>query len=180
MQRHCICLDLARSANRTEVVFVRHHAEASKSTGTARIAELVLERSRMLSLGFDRRPCDAELGTLGDAWLLYPGGACLRPGESLPERLVVLDGTWAQSRRMLRRLSALQGLRRLSLPPPEHDQEQPFLRKSPHPLGYSTIGAVAAALDLLEGAAIGAPLGRAARLHTERVLRARYGRWGLP
>jgi DTW domain-containing protein len=174
VQGHCICAELGISANRTEIVFVRHHWEAQKSTGTARIASLVLERSRIVELGYDAVHCDAELETLEAAWLLYPGGAPAHPGEPAPDRLVVIDGTWAQSRRMLRRLPSLQRLRRLSLPPAEV-QAQPALRQSPRPGAYSTIRAVAAALSLLEDASVAAPLEHAARLHVERVLRARFG-----
>jgi DTW domain-containing protein len=173
VQAHCICSELRPAANRTEIVFVRHYLEAYKSTGTARIATLVLERSRVVELRFEAAPCDAELAALGDAWLLYPGGGDVQAGDR-PERLMVIDGTWAQSRRMLRKLPALHGLRRLSLPAPPIEVGK-VLRKSPHASGYSTIRAVAAALEALEGPEVAAPLEQAARLHTHRVLLARHG-----
>ncbi len=179
VRQHCICAELERSDNRTEIVFVRHHWETHKSTGTARIAALVLERSRIVELGYDSEVCDAELSALEGAWLLYPGGEGSAPGER-PERLMVIDGTWAQSRRMLRRLPALQGLRRYSLPVQTSPSPGPVLRRSPRADAYSTISAVAAALALLEGPSVGAPLDHAARLHAERVLQARYGAAGLP
>ncbi|HVJ15419.1 MAG TPA: tRNA-uridine aminocarboxypropyltransferase [Polyangiaceae bacterium] len=172
VEQHCICAELGRSENRTEIVFVRHHWEAHKSTGTARIAALVLEKSRIVELGYDTALCDAELATIDGAWLLYPG-APAAPSEAAPERLMVIDGTWAQSRRMLSRLPSLQRLRRYSLQVPP--SAQPALRKSPHASGYSTIRAVAAALAELEGPGVGAPLEHASRLHIERVLLARHG-----
>jgi DTW domain-containing protein YfiP len=177
VRQHCICAELGRSANCTEIVFVRHHWEAHKSTGTARIAALVLERSRIVELGYDSRVCDAELAVLENSWLLYPGGTQAIPAEH-PQRLMVIDGTWAQSRRMLRRLPALQRLQRYSLPALPCSTR--VLRQSPRAGAYSTIQAVAAALALIEGPSVGAPLEHAGRLHAERVLQARYGAAGLP
>lgn len=167
----CICGALERADNKSEIVFVRHHWEAFKSTNTARIALLVLERARLIEYGFDPRPANAAIAELEGACLLYPGGPSSPPPPGRFQRVVILDGTWAQTRRMLRRLPAAATLPRLSLPP--RASEGVRLRQGHLAEGLSTIEATAFALELLEGRAVAAPLERAARLHVESVLAVR-------
>ncbi|MCC6333625.1 MAG: DTW domain-containing protein [Myxococcales bacterium] len=173
---HCICALLPVVRPRTGVVVVRHAREANKSTGTVRVAALALPEARVLEYGEDTQPAQAQLGPL-----LLPGTHLLFPSEeSAPwdgaqvQRLVVLDGTWRQARRMFHRLPALHALPRLALPAKEEAVLR--LRESPHGEGRSTLEAIADALLLLEGDAVAAPLHR---LHTgfvEAVFKAR-GVW---
>src|SRR5689334_6759639 len=102
----CICGDVPRVETRTEVVVVRHEREAWKSTGTARVALQALARSRLVDFGDDPPLCDAELQPLvKDAALLFPEtGLEAAPLVEKPKRLIVLDGTWRQTRRMLKKL----------------------------------------------------------------------------
>jgi DTW domain-containing protein YfiP len=171
-EAHCICAALERVENATEVVFVRHHWEAYKSTNTARIALLVLGRARLIEYGFDPRPANAALAELENACLLYPGSAEVSPTP--PPRydsVVILDGTWAQTRRMLRRLPALAKLPRLSLPPRAVATEK--LRHGHLAEGLSTIEAAAGALELLDGSEVGLRLERASRLYVASVFAVR-------
>jgi DTW domain-containing protein YfiP len=171
-EAHCICGALARVENPTEVVFVRHHWEAFKSTNTARIALLVLGKARLIEYGFDPRPANAALAELENACLLYPGSGETKEGP--PPRydsVVILDGTWAQTRRMLRRLPALAKLPRLSLPPRASGADR--LRHGHLAEGLSTIEAAAGALELLDGPEVGAPLERASRLYVASVFAVR-------
>ena len=168
---HCICADIPRIANQIEIVIVRHQWEQRKSTGTARIAELALERCRCLQIGYDPAPVDQQLAALTDAWLLFPdGGRAVLP-TTRPGRLVVLDGTWAQVVRMRRRLGALAELPRFSLPPKPVPPLR--LRRSARPEDRSTLEAIADALALLEGDATSGPLSLLHDRYVHRVLRAR-------
>jgi DTW domain-containing protein YfiP len=171
-EAHCICAALEHVENSTEIVFVRHHWEAFKSTNTARIALLVLGRARLVEYGFDPRPANAALAELQNACLLYPGSAEASPSKAPRyDCVVILDGTWAQTRRMLRRLPALAKLPRLSLPPRAGVTEK--LRHGHLAEGLSTIEAAAAALELLDGPEVGAPLERASRLYVSSVFAVR-------
>jgi len=165
--RHCVCAELPRVDNTTQVVILRHETEAQKSTGTARIAELVLRRVRVVPHSIDRVQL---LPMLENCWLLYPGGPS-KPAALPPQCLIALDGTWAQSRRMLKRMPELAELPWLSMPPKAKATLQ--LRSSPHLEGRSTLEAIADALAILEGDAIADPLHRAHQLFVQRVLRAR-------
>src|SRR3954467_3743082 len=72
----CVCelIGVARES-RPQILVVRHHWEAFKSTGTARVASLALANLRIVDMAAENpEPVRAELRALEDAWLLYPSG----------------------------------------------------------------------------------------------------------
>lgn len=167
----CLCPQVRPVQTRTELVVVRHALEGTRSTNTARLAALVLPRLTLVDHGHPDGPFDEGLLSGPDTWLLYPGAEpCAEPPPV--KRLVVLDGTWSQARRMLQRLGALRGLPRLSLPAPR--APLPNLRKPRVEGGMSTIEAIAAAIELLEGEAAAQPL-RDVLLAQVRAVRAARG-----
>src|ERR1051325_810405 len=118
---HCIC-ELVGPARESQppIVIVRHHWEAFKSTGTARLAGLALSNSRILDMtAEDPTPVRAALREIQGAWLLYPDGSSTHAAREVPaprpQALIVLDGTWRQTRKMLRRLPELSRLPLYSL-----------------------------------------------------------------
>ncbi len=163
----CICGDLVPVAEHTEVLVLRHAKEGFRTTNTARVAEMALARCRVL----EWTGRDVELPPLDGAWLLFPGDGPSTPAGPPPSRLVVLDGSWRQARRIFLRCPALHGLPRLSLAPPR--VAAPRLRASPAPEAMSTLEAIARALELLDGPAVGEALDRAHALATKRVLASR-------
>ncbi len=165
----CACSFLAPLGVRTRFVVLRHVREADKSSNTARWAALLLPGCELRTWG--ARPDVAllrDVGQPGD-WLLFPGqGPSASPPLSPvpPVRLVVLDGTWRQARRMLRALPALQTLPRLSVAP----RPRRFgLRAAPSPSHLSTLEAMSSAVALLEGEALAEALDAC---HLELVARA--------
>lgn len=155
----CLCgqVPLVHTATRFEVI--RHVREAGKASNSARVARLAMPSLRLHDYGapgprFDPAP------------LLGPGCALLFPPEedgssalADPTRvrsLIVLDGNWSQARRMARRIPGVFLLPRLALPPP--DAERARLRRPPTTGGMATLEAIAAAVALLEGDAVAAPL----------------------
>jgi len=135
---------------RTEIVIVRHTLERMKNSNTARLVALALPRARIV----DHPGPPPELPE--DTWLLYPEGAA--PAGPPPRCLVVLDGSWPQTRRMSQRIEWLRGLPRLALPAPT--RPLPRLRVQRSAGGMSTLEAVSGALRLLEGEAVAEPLDR--------------------
>lgn len=174
----CLCAELPHVPTRTQVVVVRHAREADKSTGTARIAGLSLPNSALIDFGEASEVVDDEVRPFtANAWLLFPSdedAVPLPPGA--PAALIVLDGTWRQTRRMLKKLPSLARLPRLALPAKVSAPLR--LRESTSPDNRSTLEAIADALTLLEGEAAGAPLHQIHALMVERVFRAR-GVWEL-
>jgi DTW domain-containing protein YfiP len=153
--RLCVCSAVPRLEVRTEVVIVRHRAERRRASNTGRLAAAALASARVIEYGDDERvparlALPVSLASAG-TWLVYPEGApCANPTPP-PIRLVFLDGSWSQARRMRRKLLALRGLPVWRLPIEEVSRQR--LRHSPGAGRVSTIEAIAVALRLCEGEA---------------------------
>ncbi len=160
-QSACICQWITPTQHATEVLILQHPLEVDHAKNTARLLHLSLPRSRMLTgEAFDEASLRDAMAEPKYTVLLYPpteyeGHA----SPAVPEpallsdpsnvRLVVLDGTWRKSRKMLHRSPLLQGLPRLSLadaPPSGY-----AIRKAHKPGQLSTLEATLAALAQLEG-----------------------------
>ncbi len=172
-EQWCLCPDVPRIAARTEILVLRHGWESRKSTNTARIAALALPRLRVVEYD-PGTPPDVE-GLVADAapaWLLYPGsGAEPVIPEGTPRTLVVLDGTWTQTRKMSHKHPALFRLPRLSLAPASSPVRR--LREAPSADARSTLEAIADALEVLEGPEVSGPLHALHAIMVERILAAR-------
>lgn len=170
----CICARVPRVAARTSVLIVRHVIESYRPSNSARIAALALADCEVVKYGapgerFDERRLREE-GT----WLLYPDGPTPAPDGPRPRRLVVLDGTWRQARRMFLRLPSLRSLPRLSLATPP-DPPGRRLRRGRSPHEMATLEAIGRALRLIEGDPVGRPLLDLYRLFVEQALAAAAG-----
>lgn len=169
----CICACVQPVCHTTEVLVLQHPMEVTHPKGTARLLQLSLPRSQ-LTVGEAWAP-EALQPLLSGAWdgapapaltlLLYPPAPpdtslplALPPPwdmtdlQSLPAtaavRLVVLDGTWRKSRKMLYLNPALQQLPRLPLH--ELPDSRYAIRKAHKPGQLSTLEATWAALRQLE------------------------------
>ena len=164
-QAACICRWITATRNQVDVLILQHPLEVHHAKGSARLLHLSLQRSRLhTGEAFAAEELRAMLQQplpAGEpaAVLLYPDSpgmpspppldpAALRtPGHV---RLVVLDGTWRKSRKMLYRNPLLQQLPRLPL----HDAPASRYRiRQAHQAGQlSTLEAVCQALMHLEQA----------------------------
>lgn len=137
------------------MLILQHPLEVAQAKGSARLLHLSLPNSRLL-IGETFDP--SELQRLMDAGdrvniLLYPEEAQAPPEAANPLdpaliRLVVLDGTWRKSRKMLHLNPLLGALPRLALqaPPPSRYR----IRKAHLPGQLSTLEATCLALRQLE------------------------------
>lgn len=171
---YCMCALIGSGfASQPQILVVRHHWEAFKSTGTARLAALALDNLRILDMAPENpEPVRSELAALANAWLLYPDGARAPTGEA-PHTLVVLDGTWRQTRKMLRRLPELSRFPRFALASRADDSARERLREPPRPGARSTLESIADALSTLDSPACGQ---RLLDLHQAFVERTRQSR----
>jgi DTW domain-containing protein YfiP len=150
-----MCAEIPRLATRTEVWILRHTLERHKHSNSARWAELALPSCRIIDYGGrDQHRFDATPWADADLWLVYPGASGKARPVGRPRVLLFLDGTWAQTRRMLQRNPGLVALPRLSLDggPPRRR-----LRRPPQG-GLATLEAIAAALGTIESQAVAAEL----------------------
>jgi DTW domain-containing protein YfiP len=141
-----MCGEISPMPTRTRIVIVRHAGEQFRSSNTGRIAAMALRGAELVDHGLPRRR--VVLPPAPGTWLAWPEGAPARAAPvPPPARLLFLDATWHQARRMRSRLPWLRGLPVLSLPIAE--VPAPRLRASPGRGRVSTIEAIAAALRLL-------------------------------
>ena len=165
-QPTCICQWIAPVDTGVDVLILQHPLEVANAKGSARLLHLSLPGSVLLAgEAFDHDALHALLHEGGRTpVLLYPESIdatapALDPARlSDPStlRLVVLDGTWRKSRKMLHLNPLLQSLPRLALQgmPASHYR----IRKAHAPDQLSTLEATAYALMRLEGAARFEPL----------------------
>jgi DTW domain-containing protein YfiP len=172
---YCLCELLAiAQPSQPRILIVRHKWEAFKSTGTARLAGLALSNLSILDMAAENPdPVREQLRGLDDAWLLYPGQGEPGAARKAPHTLVVLDGTWRQTRKMLRRLPELARLPRFSLTPDPSGALRDRLREPPRPGALSTLESIAEALKQLESPDAGQ---RLLDLHQQFVARTRHSR----
>jgi DTW domain-containing protein YfiP len=176
----CICPVLPTVQTRTEFLILRHIQEAERPSNTGRLVTLAMPNARIIACGGGDRiglsSLDNELLRTPGTQLLWPDGPGIQSemsNLSPPHRIVVLDATWRQARRLYSRTQALQEMPRLVLPSPVLSRSR--LRDQHRIDGMSTIEAVAAALAMIEGAKAAEPL---EKLYDEVVRRTHVLRWG--
>jgi DTW domain-containing protein len=158
-QSACICRWIAPVGNLVEVLILQHPLESGEAKGSARLLQLSLSNSRLVTgEAFDEQELQPLLhASEKQPVLLYPrdadapSGTAAIPLDPAQIRLVVLDGTWRKTRKMLHLNPLLQELLRLPLSdlPPSHY----LIRKAHRPDQLSTLEAACQALIRLEGAA---------------------------
>ena len=147
----CICGLLRPIANRTRVLILQHPRERKHPFGTARIARLGLSNVEVVLAEADGGEFRAPPQVLERPALLYPGPDAATLGDDLVslDTLVVVDGTWPQSRKLVRVSPWLGALPRVALQPPRPANYR--IRRAKRPaFEVSTIEAIAYALQHLE------------------------------
>jgi DTW domain-containing protein YfiP len=177
----CICPILPTVKTRAEFLILRHIYEAERPSNTGRLVALAMPNSRIIPCGGGTRiglsPIDDEFLRVPGTWLLWPDGTGTKSNVldmTPPVRVVVIDATWQQARRLYSSMPVLWALPRLVLPEPTRSRDR--LREQHRSDGMSTLEAVAAAVTKLEGVATAKPL---EELYDEVVRRTISLRWGI-
>ena len=168
-----MCQWVRPTAHQVQVLVLQHPLEVGHAKGSARLLGMSLAHSHSRLVTGEAFDDDELSAWLNQPWpgesvdatprqtvLLYPATPLnpaptwLLAGDDAPTdphhlRLVVLDGTWRKSRKMLHLNPVLQTLPRLALRdrPPSHYR----IRKAHLPDQLSTLEATCAALGQLEG-----------------------------
>ena len=185
----CYCPLLPRLETTTRVVILQHRRERDMPIGTARMASLCLPQAE-LHVGVDWTDSAPLARALGDRRrppvLLYPGPNArdiLREPPVGPVTLVVVDGTWAQARTVVRDNPILSSLPRYAFVAPEPSRYR--IRREPRAEYCSTIEALMHVLGVLEGdparfRALLVPFEASAPAQRARQVRSRPKRPSLP
>ena len=152
---HCACALIPTIPTSTHFLLIRHWKERRKPSNTGRLVDFALPNSTLVDYGAPGEAWDASVLDLTNAALLFPSEHAPRC-TVVPDIVVVIDGSWPQARKLVNKLPGLKDLPRLTVAP--HVVERTRLRTPPIANGVSTIEAVAAAIDRIEGQSAGEPL----------------------
>ena len=169
----CVCPQLPELDCALRFVVVQHVSEARRQSNTGRLTARLVAGSVVVPWGWPDRPFTPS--TLADPETDYrvlyprPQSRDLSPTLDRPTRgrrlaLVLLDGTWSQTRSMARRVPGLADLSFVRLPdgpPPSWE-----LRRSPDRSSYCTLEAAVRAVEVLQGDEAARPM----RAVMERVM----------
>jgi DTW domain-containing protein YfiP len=152
----CYCAHLVSLPTRTRVVLLQHPRERHVPIGTARLAHLCLPDSALhvgVDFDDDRQVRAALAGGDGrPAYLLFPGPEAIDLAQARPPcpiTLVVVDGTWWQARKLLKRNATLRALPQIRFTPPAPSNYR--IRREPADHCVATVEALALVLGALEG-----------------------------
>jgi DTW domain-containing protein YfiP len=167
---YCICDGIPAVKTQIEFIVVRHWKERNKPSNTARLAELAMPSLTVVDYGAAGTTWDPRTLLVPQPALLFPdtGGPT---SYATPKTVIVVDGTWPQARKLVNKIPGLNGLPRLRIHPPATAPVR--MRTPPIADGMSTIEAIAAALDTLEGAGTGDPLRELFHRAVEATISAR-------
>lgn len=153
--RVCYCAHLTSIETKTRVLLLQHPREEDMAIGTARMASLCLPNSE-LHVGVDFEDSPDVTRALEDperpAALLFPSDDALDVSESPPPgpiTLVVVDGTWWQARKLVRKNPRLAALPRYAFKAASPSEYR--IRREPDEAYVSTIEALVHVLGALEG-----------------------------
>ncbi len=155
----CICHLIAKVTTDIDVLILQHPLEVTETKGTARLLHLCLPNSQLLTgevfdetqflspkqsiLLYPLTPEDHSLG------IVAPPSLDTNVVNNLNNiRLIIIDGTWRKSRKILCKNPYLQTLPRLMLD--DLPVGQYTIRKARKPHQLSTLEAACAALTQLE------------------------------
>jgi DTW domain-containing protein YfiP len=155
--RTCVCALVTRVRNEVDVLVLQHPDEAREAKGSARLLRLSLAHCRVVvGEAFEPGTLRALLGgDVSTVALLYPLDTATGIETALPAArpasLVVLDGTWRKSLRMLHANPLLQSLPRWSVAA-DAPARYAALRRARLATQLSTLEATCAALADIERA----------------------------
>ncbi len=154
----CLCDRITPVEHETAITILQHPRERSHPFGTARIARLGLRRCEVRVAhgeevsSLERRRVHLPLSFEPGTAVLYPrrDAPTLEslPLERRPARLVVLDGTWSQAKRLWDDNPELAALPCVRLAPAAPSRYR--IRREPSFEAISTLEAIVLALSILE------------------------------
>ncbi|NNL56543.1 MAG: DTW domain-containing protein [Pseudomonadales bacterium] len=150
----CYCHRLRQIDNLWPVTIMQHANERKHVLATARIAALSLAHCQLVEgpAGDTQTQLEQDLQAK-QPLLVYPAAnavdiAVLAGSE--PRPLLLLDGTWRKTRRMLHESALLRSLPKVCLPRSERYTSRYRLRKSPRAGYLSSVETIAYMLGALE------------------------------
>lgn len=159
---------------RLDVIVLQHPAERRKKSNSGCVAARVLDRCQLVVV---EPGADLSILAAPRTALLFPGGRAADAAALADiDRVVALDGTWRQARRMRAAIPAVAALPSIELPPRPLQRR---IRRPRDPRESSTAEAIAIALELAGDVAAAAVLRRAFGRLVDRLTEPRRPRGDL-
>jgi len=143
----CICSHIPTLRPSVELIIIRHWKERLKPSNTARLVSHAIPSLQLIDYGAPGEVWDPAVLDLSNPALLFPDDDA--PHLSQPSQIIIVDGSWAQARKLINRIPGLKELPRFAIQP--NTEPRVRLRTPPSLEHVSTIEAVAAILDKTEG-----------------------------
>lgn len=180
----CLCDQIPHLNIKTRVSLIIHRRELKRTTNTGQLALRALVNSQMFVRGegsAQQSGVALDLSSLVQAdlrpLLLFPSEDARELTSQLvaedprPVHLIVPDGNWRQASKVHTRHPELQSLPRVKLVTRQGPES--FLRRESRPEGMATLQAIALAMTVIEGPAIGNQLFELYQLKLTRTLMGR-------
>lgn len=175
----CFCDQIPQINLTTRVIVIAFKREIFAPSNTGRLATLALSNSVLLARGDQDRPYDLTDHLLPNrpSIVLFPAdGAEQLSADSLipfekPLNLIVPDGNWRQTSKMIRRDPCMALLPRMTLPLGSPSAYK--IRTERKTAGLATIEAIARALGIIEGCAVQVALERLLAVKVNLTLSSR-------
>ena len=149
--RTCLCRWITPTVNRVPLRVLQHPLEHGHAKGSLPLLRLSLSQCAVETAEVFSAAEQLRWQQPG-SWLLYPGditsAAQDEPSSARVRQLLLLDGTWRKTRKLLHLNPALQQLPRFALPAPPPTRYG--IRKAQQPDQRSTLEAACLALAALE------------------------------
>ena len=151
--RGCLCQWITPTVNHVPLRVLQHPLEHGHAKGSLPLLRLSLTQCTVTTAEVFNAEQQAEWQQPG-TWLLYPGTCTaadadtLHPAFGSVRQLLMLDGTWRKTRKLLHLNPTLQQLPRFALPAPPPSRYG--IRKAQQPEQRSTLEAACLALTALE------------------------------
>jgi len=157
----CICRDIQPVPTRFRIVILQHPQEARNTISTARIVSLSLTGARLfigIDFSQDRAFARCLAEAPGPVYLVYPERGAPEVAElsaresgwpDTAPTFILIDGTWAQARKIKNQNPILAGIPRVALAPDRTSNYR--IRRQPRPNCLSTVEATELLLSRLEG-----------------------------
>jgi DTW domain-containing protein YfiP len=152
VQTLCLCEYIKPIRSNTEIVILQHPNEKKMPYNTARLAHLCLDNSQLINgidFSLNKAFLDLIPEDLSEIGILFPSENAKELSDAPPlKKLVVIDGTWSEARKILFNNPILKTLPQYQFTPEKPSNYR--IRKEPLPNYISSIEAIVQSLRILE------------------------------
>ncbi|MES2527871.1 MAG: tRNA-uridine aminocarboxypropyltransferase [Bdellovibrionota bacterium] len=157
----CICALIPSLTLKTKISLIIHAKELKRTTNTGRLAIKALVNCEMRIRGEGKEALDLSdlLSPEYQTYLFYPSDEAIELDEKLvassklPIQLIVPDGNWRQASKVHYRHHELKDVVRVKISTPNLNPQHMRAENTDH--GMATLEAIAQALGIIEGKAVG-------------------------